>query len=168
MIANEPVAVETYHSGDNATPTPWAEAATRLETPDRFWLATMRSDGTPHAVPILAVWVNDALQFVAPRTSLKAANVAGNPRCVVTTNSQGLDLAVKGEVAIVQNEAQLRQVAAVYESKYSWPVDIRDGACYAEGAPTAGLPPFDIYNVSPSTAFGFGDDVILSPTRWRF
>ena len=53
-------------------------------------------------------------------------------------------------------------------------VTVRDGAFHdgafhdAEGAPTAGPPPYDVYEVIPTTAFGFGTDESFSPTRWRF
>jgi hypothetical protein len=40
-----------------------------------------------------------------------------------------------------------------------------------EGAPTAGPPPYEVYEVyevTPAIAFGFGTDETLTPTRWRF
>jgi hypothetical protein len=48
-------------------------------------------------------------------------------------------------------------VAEVYMNKYGWPVIVRDGAFYADGAPTAGPPPY-----------GFPWDEMFLPTRWRF
>jgi hypothetical protein len=49
-----------------------------------------------------------------------------------------------------------------------WLVTVRDGAFHANGAPTAGPPPYDVYRVQSVTAFGFGTDDTVSPTRWRF
>jgi hypothetical protein len=38
------------------------------------------------------------------------------------------------------------------------------------GAPTAGLPPYQPYQIRPATVFGFANDPALGPssTRWRF
>jgi hypothetical protein len=46
---------------------------------------------------------------------------------------------------------------------------VRDGAFHdTEVAPTADPPPYDVYEVIPKTAFGFGTDESFSPTRWDF
>ena len=49
----EPVAEQPYLAEDT-TPTPWALARQRLAEADAYWLATVRSDGPPHLVPVLA------------------------------------------------------------------------------------------------------------------
>jgi hypothetical protein len=36
------------------------------------------------------------------------------------------------------------------------------------GAPTAGPPPYEVYEVIPKTAFGFNTDLSFGPTRWHF
>ena len=62
-------------------------------------------------------------------------------------------------------------MADAYRSKYGWPVEIRDGAFDAPyGAPTAGPPPYVVYEVTPVQVFGFGTSDALGPrtTRWRF
>ena len=45
---------------------------------------------------------------------------------------------------------------------------VRDGAFYAVGSPTAGPPPYELYEETPTMAFGFPTDETFSPTRWRF
>lgn len=64
----------------------------------------------------------------------------------------------------------LQRVADAYDAKYDWQVDIRGGAFFAEGAPTAGPPRFHVYDLQPSTVYGFGTDESHSDrsTRWRF
>ena len=46
----------------------------------------------------------------------------------------------------------------------------RDGRCTPYGAPTAGLPPYQPYEIRPATVLGFVNDPALGPgsTRWRF
>ena len=167
MAEKAPAAEQPYLAGDT-TPTPWAEARERLAEADTYWLATVRQDGLPHLAPLLAVWVDDALHFVASRTSRKATNLAHDAHCVIATRREALDLVVEGTVAKVSKEARLHRVAEVYMTKYGWPVTVRDGAFYADGAPTAGPPPYEIYEVIPTTAFGFPWDETFNPTRWRF
>ena len=128
----------------------------------------MRQDGLPHFAPLLAVWVDDALHFVASRTSRKATNPAHDADCVIATRREALDLVVEGKVAKVNQEARLHRVAEVYMTKCGWPVTVRDGAFYADGTPTAGPPPYELYEVIPTTAFGFSRDATFNPTRWRF
>ncbi len=75
MAEKEPATEQLYLTRD-ATSASWAEARGRLADTDLYWLATVRPDGLPHLVPILAVWVDGALHFVASRTSRKARNLA--------------------------------------------------------------------------------------------
>jgi nitroimidazol reductase NimA-like FMN-containing flavoprotein (pyridoxamine 5'-phosphate oxidase superfamily) len=78
MAGKEPTAGQPYRAGDT-TLTPWAEARERLARADTYWLATVRTDGLPHLVPVLGVWVGGALHFVASRTSRKARNLERDP-----------------------------------------------------------------------------------------
>ena len=65
-------------------------------------------------------------------------------------------------------EKRLAHVAEAYDAKYGWRLTVRDGAFHdAEGAPTAGPPPYDVYELIPTTAYGFGTDGTFAPTRWR-
>ncbi|HEV2894753.1 MAG TPA: pyridoxamine 5'-phosphate oxidase family protein, partial [Actinomycetota bacterium] len=70
--------------------------------------------------------------------------------------------------AKVADEPTLRRVAEAYAAKYGWRVEVSEGAFHADGAPTAGPPPYEVYAVAPSTAFAFGTDESFSPTRWSF
>ena len=167
MTEKEPAAEQPYLAED-ATPTPWAEARRRLADAESYWLATVRPGGLPHLVPVLAVWVDGALHFVVSPTSRKAKNLARDAHCVIATRREALDLVVEGTVAKVSQEARLHRVAEVYMTKYGWPVTVRDGAFYADGAPSAGPPPYEVYEVAPTMAFGFPTDETFSPTRWRF
>ncbi len=169
MTDTNPVTAETIRPEDER-PVPWEEAAEHLAAADTFWLATARPDGHPHVRPILAVWVDDALHFVSSTTSRTWANLARNPPCSISTGTPGLDLVVEGDAVRVTDDARLRRVADAYESRYGWPVAIRDGAFHAEGAPTAGPPPFHIFALLATKAYGFGTDEHFDDrsTRWRF
>jgi nitroimidazol reductase NimA-like FMN-containing flavoprotein (pyridoxamine 5'-phosphate oxidase superfamily) len=147
---------------------PWVLARERLAGSDTYWLSTVRPDGGPHAVPVLAVWANETLYVCAGHGTRKAKNLARDPRCAVGTSTAGVDLVLEGRAARVDDEAELRRVAEAYAEKYEWPVTVREGAFHGEGAPTAGPPPYHVYAVRPSAVFGFATDGGLISTRWRF
>ena len=158
--------------------TPWAEAARRLAAAETYWLATVRADGRPHVVPLLGVWVDGSVCIAAGPGTRKAANLARDPRCVVTAASlelPSLDLVVEGSAVRVGDDAVLARVAAAYRSKYGWEVEVRDGSLHGEGAPTAGPPPYAVFAVTPAVVHGFpgvagsggSGPAPLPPTRWR-
>ena len=169
MADKEPVAEKLPSNADHAAPTPWAEARRRLAEGQWYWLTTARPDGRPHVRPVLAVWLDSALYFCSGNTTRKGKNLTRNSHCVITVGSEDAHLVVEGKAARVSDEARLHRVAEVYASKYEWHVTVRDGAFYADyGAPTAGPPPYEVYEVTPTMVFGFGTDESFSPTRWRF
>ena len=169
MTEHEPVSAEPMTAGAT-TPTPWTRALELVEeAAATYWVATVRPNGTPHLMPVLAVWVDGRVFFCAGENTRKARNLALNSHCVVTVEEEPLDLVVEGKAAKVRDGPMLRRVARAYASRYDWHVTVRDGAFQdVEGAPTAGPPPYDVYEVSPTVAFGFGTDETLIPTRWRF
>jgi Pyridoxamine 5'-phosphate oxidase len=60
---------------------PVGNARQIVETaPATYWLATVRPDGRPHVMPILAVWVNGMLFFAAGQGTRKARNRMLNSR----------------------------------------------------------------------------------------
>ncbi len=168
-MADQELMVAQPFSADETRPLPtWAEARRHLEEAQFYWLATARPDGRPHVMPILGVWLDGALYFSASPASRKGKNLAYEPHCVITVDGDALHLVVEGVAAQVSDEARLQRVAEVYAAKYGWQVAVRDGAFYADGAPTAGPPPYAVYEVTPTLAFGFGTDESLGATRWRF
>jgi hypothetical protein len=179
MTGREPKAEQAYFRDaglveqewpySDGTPAPWDEACKGLAAGDEYVLATVRPDGRPHAVPVLAVWVDGALHFAAGAASRKARNLTENPHCVITTSSLGLDLVVEGSVTQIREDPRLQEVADAYATKYSWHPAARDGLLQdTEGAPTAGPPPYNVYEVVPTVAFAFPAETAITPTRWLF
>lgn len=166
MLWDRPEASPT----DDATPTAWETARERLAEADDYWLATVSPDGRPHVVPVLAVWVDGGLHLCASDRSRKAKNLARDPRCVVTTNARALDLVLHGQATPVDTPATLQHAADAYGAKYGWHPEARGDGLWADGAPTAGPPPYRVYAVNPEIAYGFptGETEVFAPTRWRF
>jgi hypothetical protein len=153
-------------SSDDATATPWTRGREALEMAEIYWLSTVRPDGRPHVTPLIAVWLDDALYFSTGPTERKAKNLMQNAHCVLATGcnalNEGLDLVVAGDAVQVSDAAKLQRLADLYDTKYGWHFDVRDGAFHGEGGRA------EVYEVRPQTAFGFGKGEPFSQTRWRF
>ena len=156
-------------SRDGGAPRGWDEALAALERAFTFWLATVDGDGKPHLVPVLAVVVEGGVYVAVGVRTRKARNLARDPRCALAAGVEGLDVTIEGRARPVREESLLQAVADAYASKYEWGVTVRDGAFHdAEGAPTAGPPPYDVYEIHPATGYGFGTVEPARSTRWRF
>ena len=158
--------VEEAISPHDTTITPWDEGRQALAEARTYWLSTVNLKGQPHVRPHFAVWVDDALFFTSNLAARKAQNLAADPRCAISTQSGGLDFVVEGVARRVTDEATLQRIADAYIAKYGWPVTVTGGAFDAPfGAPTAGSPPYHVFEVIPATVYAFGNGPV---TRWRF
>jgi hypothetical protein len=157
-------------STDGATETSWAEARSRLEEAEVFWISTVRPDGRPHVTPLIAVLVDDALVFCTGPDERKARNLAENSHCALTTGTnalgEGLDLVLEGDAVRVTDDEKLRRIADLYVAKYGqdWRFDVRDGAFRHTGGEQVAL----VFEVAPTQAFGFRKGDEFSQTRWSF
>jgi len=162
---------------------PWSLAETRLSNPEptrTYWLATVRPDGSPHVMPVIGMWLDDALYFVTGEKTRKGRNLAHEPRCVIAVSSTtlpSLDLIIEGAAERLTDEDALRRVTNAYRTKFGWPLELRDGRVFGPNAPTAGPPPYAVFRVAPTTIFGLPGTVGMEqfdpadlprPTRWEF
>ena len=162
MPGAEPIA-EAASVGFAATAsTPWAVAASQLETARNYWLTTVRPDGQPHVAPVWGVWLDNVLYFSTGATSRKARNLAREPRCAFSVEAAELHLVVEGSATRVSDEAKLHRVVAVYAPKYNYPMEVRNGGIEGEGG---GGP---VFAVTPAVAFAFDAGEVFSATRYRF
>lgn len=168
-------------SGYGAPTIPWSQVHERLaegftQAPDTGgpnrhtpWLATIRPDGRPHVMPLGIVWVDGGLYFNSGPNTRKSRNLANNPQCVLTIAAHDFDLVIEGKARRVTDDALLHRVAEVYAESGWEPSDVRDGALYAEfSAPSAGPPPWYVYEITPETVFALGTAEPYGATRWQF
>jgi nitroimidazol reductase NimA-like FMN-containing flavoprotein (pyridoxamine 5'-phosphate oxidase superfamily) len=169
MLGEDPAAGEDSWFG-TARSGAWETARRIVETSQAtYWLATVRPDGRPHVMPIMAVWANGMLYFTAGPSTRKARNLGRDSHCVVAVEQEPLDLVIEGSARMTRDDETLRRVAERYATVFDWHVTVRDGAFHdTAGAPTAGPPPYDVYEVTPRTAFGLPVGEVFGPTRWRF
>lgn len=160
--------LDTQFSSPDATAIAWPEGRGRLEQAEIFWLSTVRPDGRPHVTPLIAVWLDGVFYFSTGPTERKAKNLAANAHCILTTGTNayasGLDLVVEGDAVQVRDDARLQRIADAYVAKYGdeWRFTVCDGVFHHEGGEAW------VFEVAPTTAFGFHRGEPFSQTRWRF
>jgi hypothetical protein len=183
MTERIPLAEQPLIAGD-AKATSWAEARNRMEKPEKYrtyWLSTVRADGRPHVMPVLGLWLDGAFYFVTGESTRKGRNLLHQPDCVLTFGSQtlpALDLIIEGRATGVSDEATLKRVVDAYSSQMGWPLELRDSSVFGPNAPTAGPPPYAVFELTPAVVFGLpgvagtdeegGFERSFKPTRWRF
>ncbi len=152
---------------------PWSRARDALgtgsfgpETP--CFLGTVRPDGRPHAAGVGAVELDGDLYFTSGPTTRKARNLAANPACTLSLRLDGIDLVLEGEARRVTDAETLERVAALYRDG-GWPAEVDGDAITARySAQSAGPPPWHVYRLPITTAFGVGLRPPHGASRWRF
>ncbi len=158
-------------------PLPWERTKERLESewklqgpsgdgqPHTPWLVTVRADGRPHIMPVGAVWNEGNFYVVSGPGTQKSTNLARDPRCSIAIAAQGLDIVLEGEVTRVTDDARLREIAALFSD---WGPKVQNGAfTHDYSAPSAGPPPWYVYEFTPKTVYGFATAEPMGATRWR-
>jgi PPOX class probable F420-dependent enzyme len=160
----------------------WRRIAGRLQAglsqapgtggPDRHtcWLATINPDGSPHVTGVGALWADDCFWFETGRATRKGKNLARDPRCTLSVATRDFDLAVEGEAVLVTDPATVAAMAARWAQE-GWPAQPDDSgtALTAEfSAPSAGPPPWHVYQVIPRAATALATTEPGGATRWRF
>jgi hypothetical protein len=153
-------------------PLPWSRAEKQLAAPSdtnmTYFLATVRPDGRPHVAGVGALWVDGKFYVVSGAATRKSRNLAERADCVISVKLPDLDLVVEGSAAKVTDDATLQRIAKLYDAQ-GWPATVKDGAFVAPySAPSAGPPPWDLYEFTPTTAFGVATAEPYGATRWQF
>jgi hypothetical protein len=138
---------------------PWSWAEERLATSHDYWVATVRSDGRPHLMPVWAVWDGGALWWSSSVGSSKARNLAADGRCSIATDNAWEPVVVQGTAVRVTDPDALARFIRLENEKYEtdYGVDFLDPSVNAT------------FRVEPSWVFSLTeDDFEGSPTRWVF
>jgi PPOX class probable F420-dependent enzyme len=123
----------------------WPEVAARLEAARSYWLCTTTPDGAPHAAPVWGVVINHVLYLYSERRTIKARNLAADPRVVVHLESADDVVIVHGTAEDRGTPAQVPEVVAALSAKYTGEED-------QQYLPDAD-PDFDIvYAIRPQSA----------------
>ena len=154
-------------------PIPWSRALDQLNAwesgPGKStFLSTTRPDGRPHVAGVGAFWLVERFYFTSGAKTLKSRNLAANPHCTIALTLPDMDLVVDGVAQRVTDEETLQRVARI-ANEGGWPATVKDGSLTAEfSAPSAGPPPWDLYEVEPKVAVGVAYKEPYGAMRWRF
>jgi PPOX class probable F420-dependent enzyme len=140
----------------------WAEVAGRLSKARTYWLGTTTPSGAPHAAPVWGAVTGQTLYLYSERSTVKARNLAIDPRVVVHLESGEDVLIVHGAAEDLGPPAEVPSGVAALAAKYTRPED-------RQYLPDAD-PAFDVvYAVRPRSAIAWRlDDYADSQRRWSF
>jgi hypothetical protein len=138
----------------------WADVAKRLSAARTYWLGTTMVSGAPHAAPVWGVVTGETLYLYSERSTLKARNLAADPRVVVHLESGEDVLIVRGTAEDLGAPSAVPAVVAALAAKYTRPED-------PPYLPSAD-PDFDVvYAICPNSAMAWRlDDYASSQRRW--
>jgi PPOX class probable F420-dependent enzyme len=138
----------------------WPEVAARLAAARSYWLCTTLPSGAPHAAPVWGAVLGDVLYLYSERRTVKARNLAADPRVVVHLESADEVVIVRGTAEDVGTPVQVPEVVAALAGKYT-------GADDQPYLPSAD-PDFDVvYAIRPQSAMLWRlPDYERSQRRW--
>ncbi len=165
-MVNVPVAARPYmpgygtlSAGEGPGLLPWSWAQERLARSHDYWLATVTPDGTPHLMPVWAVWHAGRLWFSSSNGSRKARNLGREPRCTVSTDNPLEPVVVQGQVERVTDRDALMAMLRAENAKYgtAYGPDLVDPASSS------------VFALRPEWVFALdSSDFTGSPTRFVF
>jgi PPOX class probable F420-dependent enzyme len=97
----------------------WPEVAARLAAARTYWLSTTTPSGAPHAAPVWGVVTGQVLYLYSERRTVKARNLAADPRVVVHLESGEDVVIVRGTAKDLGTPAQVPDVVAALSAKYT-------------------------------------------------
>jgi Pyridoxamine 5'-phosphate oxidase len=138
----------------------WAEIAERLSAPRQYWLNTTTPADTPHSAPVWGVVTEETLYFYSKRNTVKARNLAADPRSVVHLESGEDVLIVHGLLDDLGIPAGVPSVVSALAAKYTRPQD--------QQYLPSNDPDFDVvYALRPRSAMAWRlEDYTASQRRW--
>jgi PPOX class probable F420-dependent enzyme len=134
----------------------WSEAAAKLAEARNYWIGTTRPDGSPHAMPVWGLWLEDSFFFSSGSASRKSRNLARDPRVVVHLESGDDVVVVEGPAQRVTDADELRRIAELYSAKYDFEFDPSN-------------PDYPVFRVRPRIAYAWLErDFPATATRYAF
>lgn len=166
--------------GDELPPVDWDQVVEKLTTgsapaPDAVnsrttWLCTVNEDGSPHLVPVGALWVDGTFWFQTGTGTRKARNVVRDPRCSLSVSTHGADVVIEGDAVHVTEPRDVARLAKAWADQ-GWPAEPDEsgaGITAPFNAPAQGPPPWNVYRIEPRSAIVTSTTEPGGLTRFRF
>lgn len=100
---------------------PPSVTATRLETEQNIWLATVRSSGRPHLVPVWFVWAGGTIYLCVAGSSVKVRNITANRAVSLALESGSAPIVVEGEASLLARPWPEEAIEG-FQRKYDWTI----------------------------------------------
>ena len=98
----------------------WEQVESKLLAATEFWMATVRSSGTPHVVPRWGAWLDGHFYYDGSPETLHARNIVKNPATVLHLES-GTDVVILEGASRPSEPITIelgRRIAAEFKRKY--------------------------------------------------
>lgn len=162
--------LDTRYSDEAAVPVDWGRAVERLAAAEVAWIVTVRSDGRPHATPMVPVTRAGRVYFHTGAKEVKYANLQANARVLVLAGDTewrtGVDVALEGVAEPVAAESLLQEIADLYRGRWDgrWELDVHDGTVRSEVHDIGVV----VFEVTPTTAYAHAKGDPFGHTTYRF
>jgi len=105
--------------GDTTTTRTWSQVQAQQVAAKQYWLATNRSSGSPHVVPVDGLWVDDVLYYGGSPSTLHVRAARADPQVTIHLPDPWNVVVVEGEVEIVRPSSEFaRRLAELANVKY--------------------------------------------------
>ncbi|NNN20890.1 MAG: pyridoxamine 5'-phosphate oxidase [Acidimicrobiales bacterium] len=108
-------AVEPTRSGGTL---PWDLASERLATSKEYWIATVRSSGAPHIMPVWGVISENSFYFSSMTSSIKVRNLKANPHISITSNDPNIPVVAEGIAEEMDSKEDILRFLEMENEKY--------------------------------------------------
>jgi hypothetical protein len=152
---------------------PWSRAVQAVESlgdENITWFLTATDrDGAPHTAGVGAVWCEGGVYFVSGPGTRKSKDLKSRPTASLAVALKGIDLVFEGTTRRVTDQATLEKLAKFYREEAGWPAEVEgEGFTAPFTAPSAGPPPWNLYELKYDTVYGVAKEEPHGATRWRF
>jgi hypothetical protein len=142
--------------GSGADILSWEQVQQWLRDSRNYWISSTNPNGTPHAIPVWGLWLDDSVVFSTDRNSRKGRNLAERSNVAIHLESGDNVVILYGAVREMTDREQLERYADAYNEKY----DIRPDPYDAGGI---------VYMLRPAKVLTWLEhDFPNTATRWRF
>ncbi|HEX2907720.1 MAG TPA: pyridoxamine 5'-phosphate oxidase family protein [Phototrophicaceae bacterium] len=142
---------------------PWSYVVERMTTARNYWIVTARPDGTPHAVPVWGVWLDNALYFDTDPATRTGRNFKLNPAATVHLESGDEVVIIDGRIEGMSDQTVLKRLRRLYKIKYEG----KKESDFADQDDKAAEPDHGMFVLRPQVVLAWRD-FFSTATRWRF
>jgi hypothetical protein len=133
----------------------WTSVEERLAESLRYWLATVRRNGTPHVVPVDGTWLDGSCYFGGDPATVHMQNLRRDGRATLHLEDGESAVIVEGDAEqVTPSKAVAQRLAAAAKAKYGYS---QSAAAYQAG----------VWRLQPVKVLAW-TTLYVDATRFRF